>query len=372
MFKNLFIQNQESIGSEIVMDGEYAIVPFRMLSATLIEGHWIEFSEEVLKSALEKFNNVTIFPDHKPSIRDWLGVATNARISMSKGNLGIDADFKIDTIQNPEILRGLQMNPPAIKHCSVGIRIDGKPSHEFKTEWEFERNLGKEKDGSIVRLIVTEILDVSEISLVYKGADPNAMKLERFKLIENNNVGVEYIQPNSQPNLKENDLKVKTVTLKLLGQETKTTDNDLEMTPEELHAIVSKFIDKQSDIEIELMELKKVLGLEDTLATTEVSLKAKDLKKSLAEKEQVAMQLVLDARANALKFYKQYAGENSNPGIETVIENATLTQANALADEYKSLLDKKFPVNPETGTRASFTPNEENKTKKINTKEYEV
>ncbi len=167
-------------------------------------------------------------------------------------------------------------------------------------------------------------------------------------------------------------MKVKTVTLKLLGQETKTTDNDLEMTPEELHAIVSKFIDKQSDIEIELMELKKVLGIEDTLATAEVLLKAEDLKKSLAEKEQVAMQLVLDARANALKFYKQYAGENSNPGIETVIENATLTQANALADEYKSLLDKKFPVNPETGTRASFTPNEENKTKKINTKEYEV
>lgn len=338
MLRNFKIQNSEAIESKLIIEGDYAIAPFRLLSAGIIEGYWIDFSEDILKAAVEKFNNITVFPDHEPNIRDWIGVVTNARITNSKGVLGIDADFKIDIVQNPEIIRGLQMSPPAIKHCSVGVRIDGKPSHRFETKWEFERKLGKMIDGQVVRTIVTEIMDVNEVSLVYKGADPHATRLIA--------VG------DSQGYSKEIDLKVKKGTLVLLGHKVDGPD-EVDITPEELHSVVEKFAVDSEKKFTELKESTKAIAEEHKLLK-EASTKA-----------------LTDARTKALATYRQYANGSENAGVVAFIESApSVETAEAFALEYKTLLEKKFPVNPETGTRASFNPGEEKN--KINFKEYEV
>lgn len=285
MHKQLYIPNQIQEGIQI--EGEYAIVPFRMLSVGLIPYYWIDFSEEVLKKALPKFNHVTIFPDHKPSIRDLIGVTTNARLINSKGVLGIDADFKIDIVQNPEIIRGLQMNPPAIKHCSVGINIDYKMSHNFKTEWEFERHLGQTVEGEIVRYIVTEIIDVLEVSLVYKGANPYTTRLMH----------------------KENNMKIKTKTLALLGQK-QSEKEEIEIQAEELHAIVERHTKQQEDDIKTLSAIRELvnpnLNNEELLETLTLIVEEHD-----AFLEHINQEIE-KARKEATKYYKLYAKGQEN------------------------------------------------------------
>lgn len=179
---NLYV-NQNTPGSEplegrlqqktIVEDSESIMVPFRMLTASLIEGHWLDFTEKgLLESAVEKFQNVTIYTDHYTSITNWVGVAINAKFEKD----GINADFKIDTLKAPMIARGLTISPPAIHSCSVGIQFEAEMSHpEFKS-YEFFNRLGEEINGEIVRFIVKEIVEVPEVSLVYAGADPRAKR----------------------------------------------------------------------------------------------------------------------------------------------------------------------------------------------------
>lgn len=346
MQRKFYIPNQISEG--ITIEGDYATVPFRMLSVGLIAYYWIDFPEDVLQKALPKFNNVTIFPDHKPSIRDWIGVTTNARFTNSKGVLGIDADFKIDIVQNPEIIRGLQMQPPAIKHCSVGVNIDYKMSHNFKTEWEFERHLGQTLDGETVRYIVTEILDVLEVSLVYKGADPYATRLTQKE---------------------QTQMKLKNKTLVLLGQiiPESEKEKEVEIQPEELHAIVERHI-KQNENDLKtLSEIRNLinpnLNNEELLETINLVVEEHD-----AFLEHINQEIE-KARKEAIKYYKLYAQGKENPQIISLIENADYNQAQALATEYKQLLETKYPTNPNTNTKAFYT---EADSIQINLKEYEV
>jgi hypothetical protein len=343
------IQKAAPANVGLTMDGDYVIVPFRMLSAGIIPGHWVEFSKEVLEKAVSLFNEVTIFPDHYPSIREWIGVATNVRFTDSKGVFGVDADFKIDALKNPDIIRGLQMNPPAIKHCSVGIHINWKPSHEFKYGWEFRQLLGEEVNGSIVRMIVTEIVSVDEVSLVYKGADPHATKL--VKIQEN-----------------KFNMTVKKQTLILLGHNVNSNIEEIEMTPDELHAVIQNYQNKEKENLETLSKLRKLLGNyesnSDLVDNTEIILKEYD---ELCRKE---ARKVEEARANALKFYKLYADGKENAGIVSLIESASFESAIAMGEEYKILLEKKFPKNA-NGNRASFQPETEEKNN-VNFKDYEV
>ncbi|MCP5502634.1 MAG: hypothetical protein H7A25_22240 [Leptospiraceae bacterium] len=154
-------------------NAESIIVPFRMLTASLIEGHWLDFTEKgLLEKSVDKFKNVTIYTDHYTSVDNWVGVALNAHFIKD----GIDADFKIDSVKAPMIARGLTIQPPAIHSCSVGIFFEAEMSHPQFKRWEFWDRLGEEIDGEIVRFIVKKIVEVPEVSLVYSGADPRARR----------------------------------------------------------------------------------------------------------------------------------------------------------------------------------------------------
>src|SRR5690606_29131701 len=87
---------------------------------------------------------------------------------------GINATYKIDALMNPRIARGLLMKPPAIHSTSMTVLFKFEYSHpDIATEnrWRFFDLLGEEVDGEIVRLVVTEILEYWEASLVFQGAD---------------------------------------------------------------------------------------------------------------------------------------------------------------------------------------------------------
>lgn len=160
------------------VNSEFVERPFRMLSKVLIEGHWVDFSEgDVLKSALPLFADLTIYPDHNPSVKEWLGLAVSPVWTDSLGVPGIDANFRVDSVSNPKIARGLQLEPPAVKACSVGIYFKYRRSHPDMSDWQFYEMLGRQIDSEVVRFVVTEITRVVEVSLVYAGADRNAVML---------------------------------------------------------------------------------------------------------------------------------------------------------------------------------------------------
>jgi len=162
-------------------DDRYLFRRFRMLSKVLIEGHWVDFSEgDVLKRAVPLFLDLTIYADHRPSVRNWIGVVLDPEWTESLNDRsipGVDGNFRIDRVQNPDIARGIDQNPPAIKCCSVGIHFKYRRSHSEMSDWQFYEMLGREVDGQVVRFIVTEITRVVEVSLVYAGADRNAIML---------------------------------------------------------------------------------------------------------------------------------------------------------------------------------------------------
>jgi len=155
----------------------------RMLSATMIKGHWVDYSDPAIwtEEVAKKFET-TLYLNHGgwsgPKVEEWIGAATNPRLS-TKGILGVDATFKIDKkrdliLTQGAICEGMKHSPPTVKSFSVGINHKLKKSHQFEDPWEFWEKLGTEVDGRIVCFQVTSIERIRECSLVYAGADPNA------------------------------------------------------------------------------------------------------------------------------------------------------------------------------------------------------
>jgi hypothetical protein len=263
-----------------VEDDGFITRPFRMLSAILIEGYWLDLSDQaVLKKALPLFNNVTIFKNHAPDVDDWVGVALNARWSEELGVPGIDADFKIDKAGNPRLARGLSMNPPAINACSVELRFQAKRSHA-DMGWEFYENLGREVDGQVVRWIVTRINRIPEVSLVYAGADPSAKALSMDRIHH-------------------------------VNQEEHRMDEELKEARQELEAL------KKSQGEVN-QELERLRAFEASETTA--------------------------AREEALRLYQLTRGDRATAALMEVIKTASLSQAKAYVSEYTRELEEAHPA----------------------------
>lgn len=179
--------NFQKVADVLPRSEDYISVKFRALSKTIVPGHWIDWSkDDVLKNSLPKLLGQTVYPNHDfTDINNWLGsvasVSWDEEGAQSDGVPGINAEYKIDALMNPRIARGLLMSPPAIHSTSMTVLFKFEYSHpEIAAEnrWRFFDLLGEEVEGEIVRLIVTEILEYWEASLVFQGADRLAKKQE--------------------------------------------------------------------------------------------------------------------------------------------------------------------------------------------------
>lgn len=156
---------------------EFLHARFRALSKIYIEDYYIDFSkDDVLEKSTPLLKDQTVYTDHKVSVHNWAGVVENSLWDKESDPPGIDADIKIDIATNPKIARGLSIQPPAIHSASVTAFFLWSKSHPDMDDNEFFYNLGKEKKGEIVRVIVDEITQYGEFSLVWQGADPNAKR----------------------------------------------------------------------------------------------------------------------------------------------------------------------------------------------------
>lgn len=177
--------NYETIGDVLPQDGDYISVAFRALSKRVLPGHWLDFTQgDVLKNSVQMLLGATVYPNHDLfDINNALGVVTDVEWdedgAAAGGVPGINAKYKIDALMNPRIARLLMMKPPAIHSTSMTVLFDFEFSHPDLVEqnrfWDL---LGEEVEGSIVRLVITEILEYWEASLVFQGADRLAKQYE--------------------------------------------------------------------------------------------------------------------------------------------------------------------------------------------------
>jgi hypothetical protein len=299
--------------NKVIETDDSLIVPFRMLSKSIIEGHWLDFSGDgVLEKGVDKFNNVTIYTDHKPSVNNWVGVATNARFVFGKPD-GVNADFKIDKIKEPMIARGLKLEPPAIKSCSVGIYFNAEKSHPNLKNYEFYNRLGEEFDGSLVRYVVKEVLEVSEVSLVYAGADPHAKKLFKGWSIE------------------EMDLDKKLNSVLVLFGLDMSTDFDLNL--KSIETVVKTLQSENKRLESSVKDLE-----------TKLESSKKFVELGMANEREI--------REQALKNYRAFALETPDEKIVQLLEKGELGVVKSLGLDYKQRLEERHRLNA-NGNRQS-------------------
>ena len=170
--------DKSAVADEITpKPGEFLHARFRALSKIYIEDYCVDFrKDDVLERSAPLLKNQTVYADHNVSIHNWLGVVINSFWDKVSDPAGVDADIIIDTTLNPKIARGLTIQPPAIHSASVTTFFYWSKSHPDLNDFDFFMNLGDEVDGEIVRVIVDEIIQYGELSLVWQGADPHAKR----------------------------------------------------------------------------------------------------------------------------------------------------------------------------------------------------
>jgi len=176
--------NFERIEDVLPSEADYITVPFRALSQAFVPGHCLDFTTDgVLEAAVPLIVGQTVYPNHDfTDINNALGVISaanwDAEDVAQKGAPGVNVQYKIDALMNPRISRLLLMRPPGIHSTSLTLLFEFDFSHpDLVEQGRFWQLLGEEVEGSIVRLIVTEILECWEGSLVFMGADRMAKQL---------------------------------------------------------------------------------------------------------------------------------------------------------------------------------------------------
>lgn len=359
-------------------DGDFIYPIFRALSATTVWKGFkpIDFSKNgVLKAAMNLLVGQTINADHETALGNAMGTVRSVfwQEETTKNGIkipaGINAEFMIDGKSNPRIARGIQMNPPSIHSNSVSVRFGWEPSHKMKSDEDFYSKLGTRDDkGNFYRLIVNEVLQFSETSLVSHGADAFAQKIGDDGMIVNPTYA-SGVYTFSNKDTDENDASKFSHILDYKDEATFS-----------LSAIPEKPINnnKENRKNMNLIEnLEKALNLsagsitEENLSVkiAEVLTSAKDsavaeknteIESLKAEKETLTTDLAAAKlfEENAKKFetrlteerestkaaYKKLKGDDADDAILSMIDNQDFESVKALHRSYESDLDSKFPM----------------------------
>jgi hypothetical protein len=162
----------------VLTDDRYVFATFRALSQIFLEYRGLDFSTPgVLEASVPLLQAKTVYPNHDfQDIYNWLGVVSNsfwdAAGENSGGVPGINCEIKIDAFLNYRIACGLMMTPPSVNSMSLTVNFAFEYSHpDLAEQGRFWQLLGEEVDDEIVRLIVVNIIDFWEASLVAVGED---------------------------------------------------------------------------------------------------------------------------------------------------------------------------------------------------------
>lgn len=334
----LFAGEVVATPDSIAQSEDYVDIPFRVLSKTYIPSHSIDFGEgDVLKNAISLFDKAKVIKSHLESIDSVIGTVFNPVWDESGEVAGINANYRIYKKFGQDVIDKLTLNPPLLDATSAGLQIKWKKSHPDLTELEFWLSLGKEVNGKLVRYIATEIVDVREVSIVFRGADRNAKRLSELQL-------------------KEEDFEFYFATLS--SQENKyfkSGEETLKLTLLQAQSIglpkteiLKLGLDKQESVELEQKDFDVIIGLSATIFSENQNLKAE--RKKDAERIQLGEVYEKSIREDALKKYRALSLEDQDPNIVALLETAHLEVVRSLAMDYGKRLEEKHPV---TATRQS-------------------
>lgn len=158
---------------------DYVQKDFRLLSAIIIPGARfpIDYTRPgVLEKAAHKFRR-SLFSDHWWSLHRCLGSVRNPRWNASSKPPGVDGTLFVLKNAADESKRDIAklVEDGHIDRCSVTILFAWEQSHSEMKEKVFWTRLGEtDEKGELIRVVVTEVLDIYEVSLVYFGADNTA------------------------------------------------------------------------------------------------------------------------------------------------------------------------------------------------------
>ncbi|MCH7521720.1 MAG: hypothetical protein IIB42_08505 [Candidatus Marinimicrobia bacterium] len=174
-------------------EGDLMPFTFRLLSAVYLGsgGYHLDFSRDgVLEKALPVFlepeaegsvrtRPLVVVRDHSFDIEDRLGLVRRAEWQPADPEHGlpypgINAELHINWKLGADVVRRLLHDPPLLDACSVSLGFNWEKSHPGLDDRRFWMELGEEFEGSIIRLLVTDILSVEHVGLVFAGADPSA------------------------------------------------------------------------------------------------------------------------------------------------------------------------------------------------------
>lgn len=369
-------------------DEDFINPVFRLLSEVIVsKGRPIDFGKKgVLRKSMKMLLGQTVNIDHEVAVGNAIGsvaeVFWQESYKSKDGKVipaGINGRFKIDGKSNPRIARGIMMEPPSIHSNSVTVQFKWEPSHKFEEAYEFYEKLGTyDKDGELVRCIVSEIVSYAETSLVSHGADPYAQKVNE----ENNeivnpgyaervvsfsedktnlqgNLMINYKDkisldrsiPVEHNNNSKNHINNNSSMEKLIEQlisECGFTKEDFTTKDDNKSGKVVEVIKNKLDSDSSSLE-----DLKNDLSTKEKELEDKETEfnslkteKEELEKDKTKLDSVVkDLKSDAVKFYKLAKGDKAEEGILTLIENADFEAVKSLKNQYQTEANEKLSSN---------------------------
>ncbi|EKO89155.1 hypothetical protein LEP1GSC020_3190 [Leptospira interrogans serovar Grippotyphosa str. 2006006986] len=329
-------------------DLPYVEYDFRMLSKSLIECYALDFTKDnVLKNATSLFAT-KIYKDHETFVDNSIGAVIDPIWSDDKDNEGVNGRFRFFKKFASSIIDRLETDPPILDSCSVGIQFTFIKSHPYLEN--FYWHLGEEIEGSVVRLIITKIIAVPEVSIVCAGADPNAKKLSLNHFEQTSSeLGEEKPQ--------EENMKLKAKLFALLGLSLESLGlekqgEDVELSPEKYEVVLQK-------AGSEISKLKTALNSYAGLTNQETFPTGFDHESNVAKLKELLdepKKIIEHDRSEVLKAYRLFVNGKADKIIEEMIESADLKQLKALAHQYGIKLNQKFLVRTDelgNKTRAS-------------------
>ncbi|EMJ63378.1 hypothetical protein [Leptospira sp. P2653] len=324
---------QEPISSDL----PYVEHDFRMLSKAFIECYALDFTKDnVLKNATSLFAT-KIYKDHETFVENSIGAVIDPTWSDEKNNEGVNGRFRFFKKFASSIIDRLETDPPILDSCSVGIQFTYIKSHANLEN--FYLHLGEEIEGSVVRLVITKIIAVSEVSIVCAGADPNAKKLSLNHFEETSSESGEE-EPQTEENMK---LKAKLLlalglSLESLGLEKQ--GEEVELSAEKYEVVLQKAGSEYSKLKTALDTYARLTNQESFSAGFDHESNVATLNELLGEPRKILEQ----NRNEVLKAYRLFVNGKADKTIEEMIESADLKQLKALANQYGIKLNEKFPV----------------------------
>ncbi|OOB99228.1 hypothetical protein B0192_07115 [Leptospira interrogans serovar Australis] len=335
----------------------YVEYEFRMLSKAFIECYALDFTkDDVLKNATSLFQS-KIYKDHETFVENSIGAVPTTLWIEEKGHEGVNGRFRFFKKFASSIIDRLETDPPILDSCSVGIQFTFIKSHPDLEN--FYWHLGEEINGSVVRLIITKIIAVPEVSIVCAGADPNAKKLSLNHFQQTSS------EPGEEESQREENMKLKAKLLLALGLSLESLGlvkqgEDVELSSEQCEVVLQKAGSEISRLKTSLNSYAGLTNQETFPAGFDHESNVAKLKELLDEPNKI----LEHNRKEVLKAYRLFVNGKADKTIEEMIESADLKQLKALAHQYGTKLEEKFPVRTDelgNKSRASgvSTPNDD-------------